>query len=293
MSIDLHCHSTYSDGALSPSALVERAASLGVQVLALTDHDTTAGLDEARSRAAELGLELLPGIEFSVSEDGGKTQLHMLGYGFSADQDELQSTIEQLRRARIDRAQRCIGLLADLGIRLELAPILDQANRVDQARRPGETRPGSIGRPHIAQALVEAGACSSHADAFTRFLRRGRPGFVPSPGVSAGRAIALIHRAGGVASLAHPFLSAGVDLAGGIEKFVGRLVSQGLDALEAHHPKHKKAQRQRLIQLANRYGLLVTGGSDFHGTPNQETPLGSVGIQPERYEKLRARLSSG
>jgi len=280
MKVELHCHSTCSDGQLSPSELVRRAAERGVSVLALTDHDTTSGLAEAQACASECGVTWIAGIEFSISEDAGRTQLHLLGYGLDPRNEELSLALEQVGSARVRRAARTLELLAEQGIALDLEAVL--------SRSPD----GTIGRPHIAAALTEAGVCSGPQEAFARFLRRGRPAFVPSPGLSAGRAIALIHRAGGIASLAHPFLSAGLDAAGGIERFLGRLVHQGLDAVEVFHPKHKKAQRQRLRQLAQRYELLITGGSDFHGTKEQSTPLGSQSISGADYERLAARLGA-
>ena len=279
MSCDLHTHSCFSDGELRPAALVEAARAAGLEVLALTDHDTTDGIPEARARAREVGLELLPAIEISVNEDEGRTQLHMLGYGIDIDEPGLRTCLSELARARVERAERCLAQLAGLGIELDA-----------DALRAGAAE-GTIGRPHIARALVEAGVCRSPDDAFARYLRRGRPAFVAAPGLSARHALQVIHAAGGIASLAHPFLSAGVDAAGGIEKFVGRLIALGLDALEVHHPRHSRAQRKRLGQLARRYGRLVTGGSDFHGASKPDIALGSVHIDQERFAAIRARLS--
>lgn len=279
MSVDLHTHSCHSDGELEPAALVDAARSAGLAILALTDHDTTSGIAEAERRAREIGLTLVPGVELSVNEDAGRTQMHLLGYGIDVTEPRLADSLAQLERARVERARRCVALLAGLGIALDWEALL--------ARAGG----GTIGRPHVAAALVDGGHCGSAEEAFARYLRRGRPAFVPSPGLSAGRALALVHGAGGVASLAHPFLSAGVDAAGGIEKFVGRLVVQGLDAIEVHHPRHKRAQRQRLGQIARRHGLLVTGGSDFHGASKPDIALGCVALERDRYERLRERFT--
>lgn len=278
MSCDLHSHSWYSDGELRPADLVDAAVAAGLEVLALSDHDTIAGYPEAAERAAHVGLELLPAIEFSISEDEGRTQFHLLGYGFDVKSDELQICLSDLATARVDRARTCLELLAEQGVRLDLDALL------------AESAPGTVGRPHVARALVEAGACRTQEEAFTRYLRRGRPAYVPAPGLRAARALSLLHAAGGVGSLAHPFLSAGVDAAGGIEKFVGRWIVQGLDGIEIHHPRHKRNQRQRLSQLARRYGLLMTGGSDFHGAAKPDIKLGSVGIQRERYDALLERV---
>jgi len=278
MSCDLHSHSTFSDGELSPTALVDAAHAGGIRILALTDHDTTSGFPEASARASEIGLELIPAIELSINEDGGATQFHLLAYGFDIADARLQECLAQLATARVERARRCVERLAELGIALDWEAVRASAGA------------GTIGRPHIAQSLVDAGVCRGPEEAFSRFLRRGRPAFVPSPGLSAGRALALVHAAGGVASLAHPFLSSGLPASGGIEMFVGRLVAQGLDAIEVHHPRHKRTQRQRLGQLARRYQLLVTGGSDFHGPSKPDAVLGAFGIERERFEELRARF---
>jgi len=279
LTVDLHTHSCRSDGELTPAELVDAARAAGLEVLALTDHDTTSGVREAAERASAVGLALVPGIELSVNGDGGRLQLHLLGYGIDLDDAALAECLEQLESARVARARRAVELLAGLGVGL------------DWDRLRASAGEGTIGRPHIAAALVEAGHCTSPDQAFARYLRRGRPAFVPAPGLSPGRALALVHGAGGIASLAHPFLSAGVDAAGGIEKFVGRLVVQGLDAIEVHHPRHKRAQRQRLSQLAGRYGLLVTGGSDFHGASKPDIALGSIALERERYDRLRERFT--
>jgi predicted metal-dependent phosphoesterase TrpH len=218
-----------------------------------------------------------------VSEDEGRRQLHLLGYGVSASPGPLLETLEQLRSAREERAERSLEALRRQGIELDRARVHEIAGA------------GTIGRPHLARALVEAGHCSDIEDAFVRFLRTGRPAYVPAPGLSAGDAIALVHRAGGVASLAHPPLSIGIDREGGLEKLVGRLVALGLDGLEVDHPKHSPKQRRRLARWCRDHDLIATGGSDFHGDSHPPRRLGRSrdGRPLERalYEALRERIA--
>jgi predicted metal-dependent phosphoesterase TrpH len=258
---DLHTHSTFSDGVLSPAQLVEEAHRCGVNLLALTDHDAVAGIPEAQDRASTLGLELLPGIELSVTEDGGRRHMHILGLGIDPSEPNLLAHVATFQEERRRRGHRIVELLNAHGIPLDFEKVASVAG------------PSAMGRAHVARALVDEGICSSEDDAFARFLRRGRPAYVPRERPDARTAIRLIKGAGGIASLAHPPLSAGVDAPGGLHLFVGRLVRLGLDALEIHHPSHTRSMRKRLRQLARKHDLLMTGGSDFHGTDHSETFL--------------------
>ena len=283
MLCDLHTHSDRSDGILSPAALLDEAHRHGVRALALTDHDTLDGFGEASERGRALGIEVLSGVEISVSEDGGRRQFHLLGYGVGENPGALLEVLEQLRIAREQRADRSLDALRAQGIELDRARVREIAGA------------GTIGRPHLARALIEAGHCSDNDDAFARYLRTGRPAYVPSPGLAARDAIALVHQAGGVASLAHPPLSIGIDLEGGLEKFVGRLVALGLDGLEVDHPKHSPKQRRRLARWCRDHDLLATGGSDFHGAGHPERRLGRARdgrpLQHAIYQALRARIA--
>ncbi len=252
---DLHVHSTASDGTLGPAALIEAAARAGLGGLALTDHDTVAGVEIALRRGQELGVEVIGGVELSVVEDDGRRQLHLLGLGVSPAAPGLAGRLDELARARRVRGAEIVRRLAERGVALSLERVLALAGG-DNA---------TIGRPHVARTLVEAGHCRDSDAAFDRWLGRGRPAFVPSAELSALEAIALIHRAGGVASLAHPLRSVGVDAPGGFAAFVSRLVRQGLDALELWHPSHGSSERKRIRGQLDRFRLLATGGSDFHG----------------------------
>ncbi len=280
---DLHTHSTVSDGTLRPDELVQRAHRSGVEVLALTDHDDVAGITEARARAEGLGLELFPGIELSVSEQEGERQMHILGLGIDPDAPLLLERVVEFRRTRLERGARIVEQLNQHGVRLGFERVREIAGD------------GAMGRPHVARALVEAGICGSVNEAFARFLRRGRAGYVGRDGLDAGGAISLIHAAGGIASLAHPPRSQGVDAAGGLETFVGRLVRLGLDALEVYHPSHKPSQEKRLRRLARAHDLVETGGSDFHGGEQPEIVLGRgrgrLRLGRRFYDAIQARLA--
>jgi predicted metal-dependent phosphoesterase TrpH len=280
---DFHAHSTVSDGTLTPAELVLQAHRSGVDVLALTDHDDVAGIPEALARAQELGMELLPGVELSVSEAGGKLQMHILGLGIDPSAPLLIERIVEFRRARLERGARIVERLNQLGMPIRFERVREIAKH------------GSLGRPHVARALVEAGICSSEDDAFARFLRWGRRAYVPHAGRDARGAISLIHAVGGIACLAHPPRSLGVDATGGLEAFVGRLARLELDALEVYHPSHKPQEQKRLRRLARKHALTVTGGSDFHGDERPEVALGrgrgELALGRECYDAIRERLA--
>lgn len=283
MICDFHVHSTFSDGTCTPTELVDEARREGVACFALTDHDDVAGVGEARARGAELGVEVVPGVELSVCEDDGARQMHVLGLAIDPEEPRLRECLEgvqQVRRARLDRI---LAQLADAGVELEHAAFT--------ALPEG----GAVGRPHVARALVAAGLCSDEDDAFVRYLRRGRPGYVVSPGITAAEAIRVIHTAGGIASLAHPPLSIGADAAGGLEVFIEGLVRLGLDAIEVQHPGHRPRTRRRLRKLARRWDLVATGGSDFHGDARPGVRLGrgrgSIEVDERTLEAIRARAA--
>ena len=279
---DLHTHSSVSDGTLTPRELVDEAARVCVNVLALTDHDTVAGIAEARAQAEVRDIELVPGIELSVNEEDGRRQMHILGLGIDPEFPELLEHVARFESERQARGERIVQRLNELGVPLRFESVTQIAGR------------GALGRPHVARALVEMGACRNEDEAFARFLRRGRPAYVPREAQSAATAIDLVHAAGGIASLAHPPLSIGIDAPGGLPRFVGRLVAVGLDGLEVHHPNHKPAQRRRLKRLVRQHELIETGGSDFHGARRPDVALGrgrgDLSLGAEILEGLRQRL---
>ena len=267
--VDLHLHTTASDGRCTPAELVDRALAAALTVIAVTDHDTTAGVAETQAIGAPRGLEVIAGIEIT-SMDGGR-DAHILGYFYDIDDPALLTFLATQRRARVDRVVAIGERLASLGMPIETRRLLEQAAR-DTGR--------SIGRPQIANAMVDAGHVSSTREAFDRWLGHGCPGFVPRSGPTPEETIAVLHGAGGLVSIAHPGAD---DLAARIPS----LVAAGLDALEAFHSDHDAAMVEQYAALARRLDLLVTGGSDFHGTPGHGLEPGSVTLPPDDWARLR------
>jgi hypothetical protein len=270
--IDLHTHTTASDGRCTPAELVRRAAAAGVSTLAVTDHDTVAGCDEASRCCDAARLTFVPGIEITAVCESA--DVHVLGYFIDTRSPALLDFLAAQRRTRIDRVREMVGRLAALGIELDADAIV----------RPGvDDRTKSVGRPWIARALVAAGHVSTTDEAFDRWLARGRPAFVPRAGAPPFEVIERIHSAGGLASLAHPAL---VERDEWIDEFARR----GLDALEAYHSEHSPEDTARYLEIADRLRLLVTGGSDFHGDPSHgPRDPGAVGLPKEHFERLVAR----
>ena len=271
--IDLHLHTTASDGALAPPELVRRAALAGLTTISITDHDTTAGLRLAEVPARAAGIEMVPGIEITAVADG--RDVHMLGYFIDASSASLATFLAAQRADRLRRVSAMAERLAALGCPIDAAPMLADA-----------ARGRSVGRPQVASALVRAGFVQSHDEAFARFLEYGRAAFVPREGVSPVGVIAIVHDAGGLASLAHPGVSARDDL-------IPALVAAKLDAIEVRHPDHDGVMEARYRDLAGRHGLAVTGGSDFHADDGHHAgALGTVTLPREDFERLRARRRS-
>lgn len=261
--IDLHLHTTASDGRLTPTALVGRVAGAGIRVLAITDHDTTDGIEEAAAEAARRGVLLIPGIEITAV-DGGR-DVHMLGYFFDREQPELAQFLVTQRTARIRRIADMAARLAQLGLPVDVGPILDAAQRQNSK---------SIGRPRLARAMIDAGYVATTREAFDTWLGQGRPAFVERIGPSPGAVIDIVHRARGIVSLAHPGRTR-------IDDQIPALRDAGLDALEAYHSDHDAAAATFYVAMADQLGLLVTGGSDFHGDPSHGVEPGAATL-PER-----------
>ncbi len=249
MRIDLHTHTTASDGFLSPTALVQAVRAAGIEVLGVTDHDTVEGLAEVEAQAAAAGLKLVPGIELSTY--WRRVELHILGYFLDPSDRALSAFLGRTRGARLERLHAMISRLFRLGLSVSAEEVL------------AEARDGTVGRPHLARVLVRHGFVASTDEAFDRYLATDRPAYVPRPDVSIGDAIGVIHGAGGIASLAHPGLHDRDDA-------LPDLLAAGLDAIEAYHPNHTPPKTARYRRLAAARGLLVTGGSDFHGAPGGE-----------------------
>jgi predicted metal-dependent phosphoesterase TrpH len=270
--IDLHAHTTVSDGVLPPEELVRLAKDCGVSVLAVTDHDTLAGIPAATAEGAQAGLQIIAGVEVTAYVDD--LEIHILGHFVDPDDVRLNEFLASSRNDRIQRVRRMIDKLWALGLPVVADEILTQA--------PGS----SVGRPHVAQAMVRRGYVASVQEAFDRFLTPGKPAHVERSGIPAGEVISAIKRAGGVPSLAHPGVY-------GQDDIIPRLVEQGLVGLEVHHPDHEAEAIFRYERMRLKYGLLAVGGSDYHGTAGLRlsTP-GKPSISEADFEQLSAAANT-
>jgi len=267
--IDLHLHTTASDGRCTPRELVERAAQAGVTVMAVTDHDTTAAVAEVRAAARAHGIQAISGMEITAVEEG--RDLHVLGYLFDPLNEALGAFLLAQRAARIARVEAIGSRLAARGVPIDVEPLVRQARR-ESGR--------SIGRPQVARAMVDAGHVADTNEAFDRWLGRGCPGYLPSAGLAVETVIEIIHQAGGIASLAHPGQLR-------LEARIPSLAEAGLDAVEAFHPDHDASLVNQYIQIARELDLLLTGGSDFHGDPAHGLAPGSVTLPAPEFARLR------
>ena len=271
--IDLHLHTTASDGRSTPQELVCQAYAAGLRTIAVTDHDTVAALPEVRTEAAARGMSLVAGIEITAVSGG--RDLHILGYFIDETHSGLAAFLEVQRADRRRRVAEIGERLLALGISIDVAALLDQA-----AREHGR----AVGRPAIARALVEGGFASDIADAFDRFLGAGAPAFVERRGASPEAVITHIVDAGGVASVAHPGKSGRDDLLPG-------LAHHGLRAIEVFHPDHTDKDAARYLATASELGLLVTGGSDYHGPGSgRSVALGQVSLDTRYFTDLLAGI---
>lgn len=273
-SFDLHTHSVRSDGHDTPRQVVQLAHDAGLAGVALTDHDTGDGLAEALAAGADLGIEVIPGTEFSAELDG--RSLHVLAYWNDHTEPALAAELARLRDSRSDRARRMVENFNDLGIPITFDRVVELA-----AGAP-------IGRPHLAQAVVEIGGCRDEREVFDRYLADGGPADAPKHAVDPVRAVELLRGAGGVVVLAHPALFGARD--GGEEVPVATLesmVEAGLAGVEAQHPAHDSGAVDRWTALARRYGLEVTAGSDHHGG-ERETRVGAAVTGRHAVERLRS-----
>lgn len=270
MTVDLHIHTTASDGLLSPADVVAQALDLGLRVVSITDHDSIAGLDEACAAAEGTALEVIPGVELSVHAPGG-ADAHILGYFVDHHDARLLAALSDLREARSDRAAAMVHALRAAGHSLSLDDVL------------GYSDGGAVGRVHVARALVAARSVDTVEEAFAGLIGRDGPFYVRKALFLPGQALDAIHRAGGVAVLAHPGVSGEGPLVG--------LVEEGLDGIEAYHADHSVPQRDHFASVARRFGLVVTGGSDFHGPGLRSADLGAGACPPGAVEALRERAT--
>ena len=267
--IDLHLHTTASDGRLSPTRLVARAALAGVRVLAVTDHDTTDGYDEAAGEAARRGLELIAGIEITAVERG--RDVHMLAYFFDRHEAAFAGFLAAQRATRVTRIADMAARLDALGLPVDIEQLLQEA-RAHSSK--------SIGRPRLAHAMIAAGYVATVREAFDKWLGQGCPAFVPRTGASPEDVIAIVHRAGGIVSLAHPGRTK-------LDDRIPPLRDAGLDAIEVYHSDHDPEMVREYLALADRLGLLISGGSDFHGDPGEAIEPGSSTLPEAEWTRLR------
>jgi len=270
--IDLHSHTTASDGALSPRELVREAVRRGVKVLAVTDHDSTEGLAEALAEARRHPpLEIVPGIELNTDVEGG--EIHILGLFIDHQAEWFQVLLRELREERVQRIYRMAERLAHLGCPIDPHEVF------------ALVKEGSAGRPHVAQVLVQRGYVKSVREAFDRYLRNGGPASVPRKKLSPEAAIDVIRRAHGVPVFAHPGLSGKDDL-------IPDLIRAGLQGIECYYHEHSAAQTEMYLRLCQTHDLVATGGSDYHGPHlGRSNHLGSPWVPAAAYEALRRRAA--
>lgn len=274
--VDLHCHTTASDGALTPVQLVQRASRLGLKVVAVTDHDSTDGVAPALEAAPRYGIEVIPGVEINTDVPG--TEVHILGYFLDHTDPALNGELARLREGRIGRAKRMAEKLAEMGAPVRFERILELA---------GE---GAVGRPHVAQALLEAGHVTSFDQAFEKYIGRDSPAYVERLKFSPAQACALIRRAGGVPVLAHPVFfdrSGAIKAPFDLDVMLPELIAAGLMGLEVYYPGYDAVTTEYLMAVARRYQLLHTGGTDFHGVRANEPDLGGIYVPMKAVRRLR------
>jgi len=269
--IDLHTHSVFSDGLCEPAELVRRAVAAGMHALALSDHDSLAGFGALARAAGEVGLEVITGVELSCEFQG--RDLHVLGYGVSVEYQQLQDALQVFRDARETRGIAIIDKLHGLGVYVDKDAIMKKAEG------------GALGRPHIAEALLEGGYVSSFGEAFDRYIGEDCPAYVEKYKMSPNEAVTRIREAGGLSFIAHPgyYLQHDPDL--------NALLEYGFDGIEIYHPSHNRKTTEHLTQIAASRGIMASGGSDFHGVEGRNI-IGEVPVPYELLEKIKERLAS-
>jgi 3',5'-nucleoside bisphosphate phosphatase len=268
--VDLHTHSTASDGTLAPEGVIEAAKRCGLTALALTDHDTIDGVHVARSEGDRLGVRVIAGVELSAFQD--EHEVHLLALHLT-HLEALEKRLSELRASRYTRAQKIVEKLNSLGIPLTLDEVLQQANG------------GAVGRPHVARALIARGVVHDFRDAFVKYLGNAGSAFVAKEHFSIEDAIAIAHEAGALAIWAHPG-------DGGRRERLEPLIAAGLDGLEIKHPSHSSEDIKRLQALADFFNLVPSGGSDWHGAPDGSRRLGIMNVPMEWLERQDERVAS-
>ena len=268
--IDLHLHSRFSDGTYGPEELAAQAQRCKLAAIALTDHDSVEGCQDTAQACAAVGIEFIAGTELTAEQNGN--ELHILGYCLDTLNARLLTQIATFQAVRQNRIREMVARLNRLKVPLSAEAVFTLAN----CRAPG--------RPHVARALVAAGHCASLDEAFERFLKRNRPAWVPKFKMSGAEALDLIHQAGGVAVMAHPGLNR-------TDELIPGMVEAGMDGIECFHTKHSTATTEHYLELADRYHLLVTGGSDCHGMNKGKPLIGTVKMPYQLLEALKVRAA--
>jgi predicted metal-dependent phosphoesterase TrpH len=269
--VDLHSHTTASDGTYTPRELVREAAQRGLRVLAITDHDSTDGLAEALAEAAaHRPLQIVPGIEINCDVEGA--EIHILGYCMEYAAEWFQAFCRSQREERRQRVHRMAERLASLGLPIDPEEVF------------ALVREGSAGRPHVAQVMIARGYVKSVREAFDKYLASGRPGHVPRKKLAPADAVRLIRKAGGVPVFAHPGLA-------DRDTLIPGLIDAGMMGIECYYPEHSAAQRAGYVQICKERGLVATGGSDFHGPKVRAATLGSPTVPLAAWEELQAKAA--
>ncbi len=275
---DLHCHSTNSDGTDTPAKLIEIARSSRLAAIALTDHDTIAGIDEAYHESEKYGIDFINGIELSVISDSGN--MHMLGYLYNSENEEFLSAISLVHNARANRNKKILDKLSALGMPIKFHDL--------EIISGG----GEIGRPHFARVMLEYGYVKSLQMAFDLYLKKGAPAYEPKAILTPAEAIKIIHNAGGVAVLAHP-ITLNIALPADLIKAISDLKEAGIDGIECYYPEHDTQFTRELLEICKKLYLVSTGGSDYHGKAKPTIKLGkgkgSLAIPYECVINLRKR----
>lgn len=269
--IDLHTHTLHSDGALTPRELLEKGKDAGVRLISITDHDSVSGLAEAESCSKEIGIEVVPGIE--ITSTYGRYQLHFLGFFFDYNEKSFASRLDYLRSARLNRARRIIAKLNRIKIPLKFESVLERSGVEN-----------SIGRPHIANTMVEEGYAETYDEVFNKYLGIGRPAYEANHPFPPEEAIEMIAQAGGLSFIAHPSHYVTGDVLRQFQQF-------GLDGIEVIHPSHSPEEVECARSFADCNNLLKCGGSDFHGgLKNDDANFGKYSVEEEWLESMQERL---
>ncbi|MFH0886994.1 MAG: PHP domain-containing protein [bacterium] len=267
MVADLHLHTTYSDWTLDPDELVAAMSEAGFNTIAITDHDNIDGIGEAMEAGAKLGLEVIPGVEFSAEYQ--HNEVHILGYFIDHKAQWFIDWLKDRQKKRLQRIEKIVSRLDECGIKVDVSKVFEAAIG------------GSAGRPHVAQILEQEGLVSSIKEAFDRFLRHGAPAYVPHFRLTPLEVAKIIHKSGGLAVIAHPGVA-------NIDHLIPDFAVDGIDGLEVFYSAHNEAQVEKYKRLARKFGLLMTGGSDYHGTSGmKKAEIGSVKLGDDYVNRLK------